>query len=195
VARTSRERERSPEPDDRLAVPHIRLSDADRLEMLSDGVFAITITLLVLGIVRPDHSAGHLLRSLWHQWPNYIAFPASFLYIGIIRLNHRAVSSRVRECTRSLHPANLLLLLTAGLIPVPTAVLSTALPHGSPPDATVAAELYAAIDCLTCLSRLLLFHILSLNPHLLETHVERVFFPRDRQRREAAHQSESPAPE
>jgi hypothetical protein len=76
-----------------------------------------------------------------------------------------------------LHPANLPLLLTSGRIPFPTAVLSTALQRGSPREATVAVEPYAAIGCLMCLSWLLLFHILSLNPHRLETHVERTFFP------------------
>src|ERR1700724_3497754 len=107
--------------------PNIRLSDTDRLEAFSDGVLAITITLLVFGIVRPDYVSGHLLEQLLAQWANYVAFLASFLYVGIIWLNHRAVFSRVRYCNRSLHLANLILLLTSGLIPFPTAVLSTAL--------------------------------------------------------------------
>ena len=162
--------------------PNIRLSDTDRLEAFSDGVFSITITLLVFDIVRPEYMPGHLLEKLLAQWANYIAFLASFFYVGIIWLNHRSVFSRVRYCSRSLHLANLVLLLTSVLIPFPTAVLSTALQTGSSLDAKVAVELYAAIGGLMCLSWLLVFHVLSINPHLLETHVELTFFPQERHR-------------
>jgi Endosomal/lysosomal potassium channel TMEM175 len=34
---------------------NVRLSDTDRLETFSDSIFAITITLLVFDIVRPDY--------------------------------------------------------------------------------------------------------------------------------------------
>jgi uncharacterized membrane protein len=170
-----------PDSDDR-PWPNIRLSDTDRLEAFSDGVLSITITLLVFDIVRPDYVPGLLLEKLLTQWANYIAFLASFLYVGIIWLNHRAVFSRVRYCNRSLHLANLILLLTSALIPFPTAVLSTALQTGNLFDATVAVELYAAIGGLMCLSWLLVFHVLSINPHLLEAHVEPTFFPQERHR-------------
>jgi len=111
--------------------PHVRLADTDRLESFSDGVFAITITLSVFEIVRPEHEPGHLLEKLLAQWPNYVAFLASFFYIGVIWLNHRAVFARVHYCDRSLHLANLFSLLASALIPFPTAVLSTALQHQS----------------------------------------------------------------
>jgi uncharacterized membrane protein len=162
--------------------PNVRLSDTDRLEAFSDGVFSITITLLVFDIVRPEYTPGHLLDKLLAQWANYIAFLASFFYVGIIWLNHRAVFSRVRYCNRSLHFANLLLLLTSGLIPFPTAVLSAALQTGGSLDAQVAVELYSAIGAVMCLSWLLLFHVLSINPHLLESHIDATFFPHERHR-------------
>ena len=165
-----------------LHLANIRLSDPDRLETFSDGVFSITITLLVVDIVRPEYEPGHLLDKLQAQWPNYVAFLASFFYVGIIWLNHRAVFSRVRYCDRNLHFANLLLLLTSGLIPFPTALLSAALQHGSDVDAVVSIAVYAAVGSLMCLSWLWLFHVLSINPHLLEPHVDRTFFPAERHR-------------
>jgi uncharacterized membrane protein len=83
--------------------PNIRLSDTDRLEAFSDGVLAITITLLVFDIVRPDYVPGHLLEKLLAQWANYVAFLASFLYIGIIWLNtarsSRACATAIAACT------------------------------------------------------------------------------------------------
>jgi len=165
-----------------INLANVRLSDPDRLEAFSDGVFSITITLLVVDIVRPEYEPGHLLDKLQAQWPNYVAFLASFFYVGIIWLNHRAVFSRVRHCDRSLHFANLLLLLTSGLIPFPTALLSAALQHGREVDAVVSIALYAAVGSLMCLSWLLLFHVLSINPHLLEPHIDRTFFPAERHR-------------
>lgn len=170
--------EERPEPE----IADVRLSDTDRLESFSDGVFSITITLLVTDIVAPGYAAGHLLQQLARQWANYVAFLASFSYVGIIWLNHRAVFSRVRYCNRSLHLANLLLLLTSGLIPFPTIILSAALQHGSEFDARIAVEVYALVGGLMCLSWLLVFHVLSRNHHLLEPHVERTFFPKERQR-------------
>ena len=149
MASTSRDGDSNTDPDQDLSPPNIRLSDTDRLETFSDGVLSITITLLVVDIVRPEYESGHLLEKLQAQWPNYIAFLASFFYVGIIWLNHRAVFSRLRYSSRSLHVANLLLLLTSGLIPFPTAVLSTALQQGNSVDATIATMLYAAVGCLS----------------------------------------------
>jgi uncharacterized membrane protein len=80
--------------DHTLNFSNIRLSDPDRLEAFSDGVLSITITLLVFDIVRPEYEPGHLLERLQAQWPNYIASLASFSYVGIIWLNHRAVFFR-----------------------------------------------------------------------------------------------------
>src|ERR1700674_5389139 len=132
--------------------PPVRLAETDRLETFSDSVLSITITLLVAEIVRPEHASGHLLEKLAEQWASYIAFLASFCYTGVIWLNHRAVFARVRYCDRSLHLANLFLLLTSALIPFPTAILSAAIQSGNEFDARVAVALYAAIAGAMCLS-------------------------------------------
>ena len=89
--RTSQDEDFNARSDQNLSLSNIRLSDPDRLETFSDGVLAITITLLVFDIVRPEYEPGRLLEKLQAQWPNYIAFLASFSYVGIIWLNHRAV--------------------------------------------------------------------------------------------------------
>ena len=166
-------------PDD-LPWPHVRLSGTDRLESFSDGVFSITITLLVAEIVRPEYTPGQLLDKLAAQWPSYIAFLASFGYAGVIWLNHRAVFARVRYCDRSLHLANLFLLLTSGLIPFPTAILSAAIQSGSERDAQIAVTLYAALAGAMCLAWLLLFHVLSVHRYLVEPGVNPRFFPKER---------------
>jgi uncharacterized membrane protein len=106
------------------------------------------------------------LEKLAAQWPSYIAFLASFGYAGVIWLNHRAVFARVRYCDRSLHMANLFLLLTSALIPFPTAILSAAIQSGSELDAQIAVTVYAALAGAMCLAWLLVFHVLSVHRHL-----------------------------
>jgi uncharacterized membrane protein len=160
--------------------PQVRLSETDRLEAFSDGVLSITITLLVVEIVRPEYAHGQLLEKLAAQWPSYIAFLASFCYAGVIWLNHRAVFARVRYCDRALHLANLFLLLTSALIPFPTAVLSIAIQSGNEFDAKVAVTLYATIAGAMCLSWLVVFHVLSIHPYLVEDRVNPDFFPKER---------------
>jgi uncharacterized membrane protein len=160
--------------------PQVRLSDTDRLEAFSDGVLSITITLLVFEIVRPEYAPGQLLDKLAAEWTSYIAFLASFWYTGVIWLNHRAVFARVRYCDRGVHLANLFILLTSALIPFPTAILSTAIRSGNDFDARVAVVLYACIAGAMCLSWLILFHILSIHPYLVEDHISPEFFPKER---------------
>jgi uncharacterized membrane protein len=160
--------------------PHVRLAETDRLETFSDSVLSITMTLLVAEIVRPQYASGQLLEKLAEQWPSYIAFLASFCYAGVIWLNHRAVFARVRYCDRGLHLANLFLLLTSALIPFPTAILSSAIQGGNEFDARVAVVLYATIAGAMCLSWLVVFHVLSIHPYLLEDGVDPDFFPKER---------------
>ena len=64
MASTSQDGDSNTDTGQNLSPPNIRLSDTDRLETFSDGVFSITITLLVVDIVRPEYAIGHLLEKL-----------------------------------------------------------------------------------------------------------------------------------
>ena len=68
--------------------------DTNRLEAFSDGVFAIAITLLVLEIKVPPPSTA-LGAELLHLWPSYLAYAVSFLAIGAIWINHRAMFKHI----------------------------------------------------------------------------------------------------
>ncbi len=166
--------------------PLVRLSETGRLEAFSEGVFSVTITLLLYEVARPEYRAGRLLDELLGQWSTYVAFLASFLYVAVIWLNHRAVFARVRFSDLNLHWANLILLLASALIPFPTAILSTALLSGDAYDARIAVALYALVGAVMCLSWLYLFHVLHIHHHLLERGVEPAFFARERGRAFAA---------
>jgi uncharacterized membrane protein len=114
--------------------------NTDRLETFSDGVFAVAITLLVLGLaVHPV--PGRLGHALLHYWPHYATYVVSFLTIGIIWMNHHAQFDRIEHADRTLTVLNLVLLMFVTLIPFPTGLLATYLHAGT--DEHVAAAVYA----------------------------------------------------
>ena len=93
-----------------------------RLEAFSDGVFAIAATLLVLELRVPDAS-GDLTRSLIDLWPAYAAYLVSFMTIGIIWVNHHTLLEHCLRADRRFLYLNLLLLVTVGIVPFPTALV------------------------------------------------------------------------
>jgi uncharacterized membrane protein len=112
-----------------------------RLEALSDGIFAIAITLLVLTITQPGdfHKLGNELA---HLWPSLAAYVVSFAVIGIMWLNHHTLFTHFERIDRGLFYLNLLLLMTIAFIPYPTGVLGEALRKHQ--GARTAAVFYSA---------------------------------------------------
>jgi uncharacterized membrane protein len=98
-----------------------------RLEALSDGVFAIAMTLLVIEIRSPDpesiHNAADLWNALRHAWPTIGAFLLSFTIIFITWVNHHALIRSIPRTSAPFLFANGFLLLTVAFLPFPTALL------------------------------------------------------------------------
>lgn len=97
---------------------HVGQRHLDRLVMLSDGVFAIAITLSALEIQPPVAAAA---TSLWKAWsmPLLVYF-LSFLVIGTIWFHHRRVVAHLRDIDGVGTGINLLLLSLVALMPVVT---------------------------------------------------------------------------
>ena len=131
-----------------------------RTEALSDAVFAIAMTLLVLDLRAPPHQVGRLLHGLLAQWPAYVSFCGSFLFIAVIWTNHRATFRQVDVVDRGVAWANLGILLGAVLLPFPTAVLAQAFRSGNHVDERTAVVLYAATAILMTTAWLVLFTVL-----------------------------------
>ena len=102
-----------------------RLTGSTRVEAFSDGVLAIVITLLVLNLRAPD-KPGEMLTQLLDQWPAYLAYLASFGYVGVIWVNHHQLFTRIAAVDPGMLWRNLALLLVTSVLPFPTAVLSSA---------------------------------------------------------------------
>ena len=155
-----------------------RLSETNRVEAFSDGVLAIVITLLVIEVRPPETEHGQLLAGLLEQWPAYLAYLTSFVYVGVIWLNHHVLFNRIARVDRGLTLVNLVLLLTTAFLPFPTAVLADSIQEGDPANMSVAIALYAFVAGLMCLSWLLIFVYLSRHAGLLAG-VEASFFRKE----------------
>lgn len=94
---------------------HVGQRHLDRLVMLSDGVFAIAITLSAIEI-KPEVQAG---QSLWDAWkfPLLVYF-MSFLLIGGVWAIHRRIVAHLRDVDGPATALNMLLLSLVALMPV-----------------------------------------------------------------------------
>ena len=99
--------------------------DPGRLVAFSDGVFAITITLLILEI-RPPSDYTNLLHGLLALWPSYLAYVVTFLFIGQVWANHHVMFDHIRAADRLMLLLNTLLLMVVAFLPFATSVLAGA---------------------------------------------------------------------
>lgn len=158
-----------------------RLASSTRVEAFSDGVLAIVITLLVLDLRAPAES-GAMLHQLLDQWPAYIAYLASFAYVGVIWLNHHHLFTRIAAVDTGLLWRNLALLLTTSVLPFPTSVLASAFQHGIRHDQITALVLYALVSATMTATWLLLFHYLDAHEKLLAENTLPSFFAQEGRR-------------
>ncbi len=159
-----------------------RLSESGRVEAFSDGVLAIALTLLALDLRVPASRPGGFGHDLLKQWPSYIAYLASFVYIGVIWANHHALFTRIDRVDRGLLARNLALLLPASVLPFPTAALASAFRTGTAGDQRAALLLYGLIAFAMAATWLLVFTYLDRHPKLLSDTVPDGYFRRERRR-------------
>jgi uncharacterized membrane protein len=134
------------------------LAESSRVEAFSDGVLAIAITLLVLDL-HTNFAPGGAGHAILDQWPTYLAYVASFMYIGVIWVNHHSLFTRIDRVDAGLLWCNLGLLLTASVLPFPTAELAAAMSghHTTHGDQVSALLLYAVISSAMAFSWLVIF--------------------------------------
>ena len=102
-------------------------NETERLEFFSDAVIAIAATLLIIDIKVPIVSTSNgvtLLVALLNQWPSYVAFVISFLFIGIGWVNHREMFQYIQKTNHPLMLLNLLYLMFIVLVPYSASVLA-----------------------------------------------------------------------
>lgn len=99
-----------------------------RIQSLSDGVFAIAMTLLVLDLKLPplDASAdpGVLTAALTEQTPRFISWILSFAILCRLWITHHALLRDGKTRSRTFLAWNLVFLGAIAFIPFPTSLLS-----------------------------------------------------------------------
>jgi uncharacterized membrane protein len=117
----------------------------NRIVAFSDGVFAIAITLLVLGLLIPEH-VDDLFETLTDQWTDLLAFAISFAVIGRFWLMHHRFFAALARFDGRLMVLNLLYLACIALVPFTSQVL------GDYSEEPAAVVLYALNLILVSLS-------------------------------------------
>jgi uncharacterized membrane protein len=112
------------------------LGSPKRLNALSDGVFAIVLTLLVLQIAVPHGAATALPHNLALLIPTLLAYCLTFLTLGTLWFGNRTQSEAVTKADHPLVWLTLLMLLIVALVPFSAGLL------GRYPTARVAVVVY-----------------------------------------------------
>jgi len=115
------------------------MTETGRLETFTDGVFAIAITLLVLGIGVPEPDEP-LLAALVDQWPAFLAYVVSFLTIGIMWINHHQLFTLIGRSNMTFALIHVVFLMFIAFLPYSTDVMAERL--GSGVDEVAAMVLY-----------------------------------------------------
>ena len=100
----------------------------ERLAALSDGLFAVAMTLLVLDLRAPSaeaiHSEHDLLGALAALAPRLLTYLMSFLTLGIFWLGQQAQLNRLERSDRDLAWMHVAFLCVVSLVPFSTALLA-----------------------------------------------------------------------
>jgi TMEM175 potassium channel family protein len=144
-----------------------RAHDPARVLALSDGVFAIIITLLVLEIHVPDLAKGQSLADAGREIrPSIIAFLISFVVVAISWAGHRDLFSLIRRTDRYLVWLNLLYLLPLSVVPFGASLISR---YDKDP---IALRMYGFLLVVVAVTRLIIWWYATGRSHLLYAPVD-----------------------
>ena len=151
-------------PEGTDAARHLleRLHDPAWVLALSDGVFAIIITLLVLEVHVPELTQGHSLnQALAELRPSLVAFVISFILAGMYWVGHRDLFALIRRTDRGLVWLNILYLLPLCLLPFGAGLI------GRYDTEPVALRIYGLLLVVIAAMRVVIWLYATNRPHLL----------------------------
>ena len=101
----------------------------DRIQALTDGIFAISMTLLVLGLevprVSPDAAGDALRRMLSDDWPRFEDYALSFLLLGVFWVGHHRQFHFIKRTNETFLWINIIVLMFVAMIPFSTSVMAS----------------------------------------------------------------------
>lgn len=100
----------------------------ERLAALSDGIFAVAMTLLVLDLRTPATEAVHGEHDLWRALvamaPQIVMYTMSFLTLGIFWVGQQTQLNHLAQSSRSLSWMHIAFLFAVSLMPFSTKLLA-----------------------------------------------------------------------
>ncbi len=121
-----------------------------RVANLSDALFAIAMTVLVLRIESPVAGGDALAAAVVAQWPQLLAFAISFAVIAHFWWVHHSFVAMLGELEPGLVALTLVLLGAVALVPWPTSLI------GIDPTARAAVVPYLALVAIIAVLHMLL---------------------------------------
>ena len=111
-----------------LSCNHIAGQSVEQLAALSDGVFAVAMTLLVLDLRVPAVEAMHSERELWRApvalSPRLVMYMMSFMMLGIFWIGQQTQLNHLARSDRSLSWIHIVFLFTVSIIRFCTTLLA-----------------------------------------------------------------------
>jgi uncharacterized membrane protein len=156
------------------------LVSKSRLEALSDGVFAVVMTILVLQLggaaISDAKTATELEAALFAQWPTFVSYAISFLVVGLYWVSHHTYFTFIQDVDETQLWLNLLFLFCLSLIPFAAELI------GDHPYFRAGAVLYG-LDLTACTGALYLNWQYAWNRgHVLVKDADRAVMERFRSR-------------
>jgi uncharacterized membrane protein len=149
-------------PGDAPATPQAPASDG-RVLSLSDGVFAFSLTLMVITLDVPQPSTTpttELPEKVLSQWPEFIGYTTSFWVTGVYWFVHRALFRRVVADDGVSGWLNLVFLFFVAFLPFPTDMM------GNYQDSRFALIFYSSAMVALSLTLFVLWEYIRYRPRL-----------------------------
>jgi uncharacterized membrane protein len=100
----------------------------NRIEALSDGIFAIVMTLLILELrvpnLPPSTSNVEVAPALLALWPKFASYIVTFVSLGFFWVGHHIMYNAIRRADRTLLWLNIFFFMFVSLLPFSTSVLN-----------------------------------------------------------------------
>jgi uncharacterized membrane protein len=142
-----------------------------RINGFTDGIFAITITLLLFELKAPAEEvvrADGLWGALWNERLTFLTLAITFAVLGIYWVGHAGMFQLVHRNDRGLLWHNLLFLFFVGLIPFSAVMLTHYVDAPSGADQFAALTVYSANLALAGVSLDLLWRHASRGKRLID---------------------------
>ncbi len=96
----------------------------NRIEALTDGVFAIVMTLLVLELRIPETVVlSELPQGILELWPKFSSYAVSFVVLSIMWISHHRTFHYIKRADNKLLWVNLAFLMVVALVPFSTSLI------------------------------------------------------------------------